>query len=169
MSVGWDVKWCSMSRTTTPLFHWNSKKSMLMRAARETTKFPNWSLLIAIIVAPVIWLKYCQYNIHQLIYCQSFGREPVTALNPTQNKRKLCNTRPPWKILNFDKFSTSSKKIFIILLNTIASIYWEFFFPGMLGVVINKDEINCCSRSLWPIFLFYTELYQIEIEILPIT
>ena len=52
-----------------------------------------------------------------------------------------------WQIFNI------FKKIFIILLNTIASIYWEYFFPGMLGVVINKDKINCCLRSLWQFFL----------------
>ena len=44
MSVRWDVKWCPMSRITTPLalkrqFHWISMKSRLVRAARETSKF----------------------------------------------------------------------------------------------------------------------------------
>ena len=49
-SVGWDVKWCHMSRITIPLarkrpFHWISKKSGLVRAARESSKFQNWSLI----------------------------------------------------------------------------------------------------------------------------
>ena len=44
----WDVKYCPMSRITTPLarkrpFHWISMKSRLVRAARETSKFQNWS------------------------------------------------------------------------------------------------------------------------------
>ena len=44
MSVGWDVKWCPVSRITTPLarkrsFHWISMKSMLVRAARKTFQF----------------------------------------------------------------------------------------------------------------------------------
>ena len=50
MSVGWDVKWCPLSRITTPLarkrpFHWISMKSKLVRAARETSIYQNWSLL----------------------------------------------------------------------------------------------------------------------------
>ena len=45
MSVGWDVKWCPVSRIT-PLarkrpFHWISMKSKLVRATRETSKFQN--------------------------------------------------------------------------------------------------------------------------------
>ena len=49
-SVGWDVKWCPVSRITTPFarrrpFHWISIKSRLMRAAKETSKFQNWSLI----------------------------------------------------------------------------------------------------------------------------
>ena len=48
MSVGWDVKWCPVSRITTSLvrkrpFHWISMKSRLVRAAMETSKFQNWS------------------------------------------------------------------------------------------------------------------------------
>ena len=50
MSVGWDVKWCPVSRITTPLarkrpFHWVSMKSRLelVRAARKPSKFQNWS------------------------------------------------------------------------------------------------------------------------------
>ena len=40
MSVGWDVKWCPVSRITTPLarkrpFRWISMKSRLVRAARK--------------------------------------------------------------------------------------------------------------------------------------
>ena len=51
MSVGWDIKWCPMSKITTPLarkrpFHWILKKSTgrLVVAAKETLKFPNYSL-----------------------------------------------------------------------------------------------------------------------------
>ena len=47
VSVGWDVKWCPVSRITTPLarkrpFHWISMKSRLVR---EISKFHNWLLL----------------------------------------------------------------------------------------------------------------------------
>ena len=47
MSVGWDFKWCPVSRITTPLarkrlFYWISMKSRLMKAARGTSKFQNW-------------------------------------------------------------------------------------------------------------------------------
>ena len=50
MSVEWDVKWCRVSRITTPLahkrpFHWILMKSRLVRADRETSKFQNWSHL----------------------------------------------------------------------------------------------------------------------------
>ena len=46
MSVRWDVKLFTVPRMTTPSarkrpFHWISKKSKLVRAARETSKFPN--------------------------------------------------------------------------------------------------------------------------------
>ena len=48
MSVGWDVKWCPVSRIITPLarkrpFRWISMKSRLVRAVRETSKCQNWS------------------------------------------------------------------------------------------------------------------------------
>ena len=51
MSVGRDVKWCPVSRITTPLarkrpFHWISTKRRLVRAARETSKFHRWSSCI---------------------------------------------------------------------------------------------------------------------------
>ena len=50
MSVGWDVKWCPVSRITTPLarkrpFRWISLKSRLVRAARETSKLQNRSYI----------------------------------------------------------------------------------------------------------------------------
>ena len=43
MSVGWDVKWCPVSRITTPLArkrpsHWISMTSKLVKDARETSK-----------------------------------------------------------------------------------------------------------------------------------
>ena len=44
MSIGWDIKWCPVSRKANPLarkrpFHWISTKSRLVRAAMETSKF----------------------------------------------------------------------------------------------------------------------------------
>ena len=44
MTVGWDVKWCPVSRITTPFthkrtFHWISMKCRLARAARENSNF----------------------------------------------------------------------------------------------------------------------------------
>ena len=46
MQVKWDVKWCPVSKMTTPYarkepFHLISKKSRLMRDARESSKFQN--------------------------------------------------------------------------------------------------------------------------------
>ena len=46
MSVGWDVKLCTVSRITNSLprkkpFHWISRKSRLLRAVNETSKFQN--------------------------------------------------------------------------------------------------------------------------------
>ena len=70
MSVGLDVKWCLVSMITTPCarkrpFHWISVKSRLVRAARETN---DHCLLI---VAAVIWPKYCQYGVKHYIINQS--------------------------------------------------------------------------------------------------
>ena len=64
MFVQWDVKWCPMSRITTPLarkrpFHWILMRSRLMRAARETSKFQKL-ITFNLIVATVTWLKYCR-------------------------------------------------------------------------------------------------------------
>ena len=47
---GLDVKWCHVSRITTPWhakkpFHWISMKRRLVRAASEISKFQNWSHL----------------------------------------------------------------------------------------------------------------------------
>ena len=41
ISVGWGVKWCAVSRIMTP----DRFTGGLERAARETSKFPNWSHL----------------------------------------------------------------------------------------------------------------------------
>ena len=38
MSVGWDVKWCPVSRITTTL----ARKSRLVRAARETLMYSKY-------------------------------------------------------------------------------------------------------------------------------
>ena len=51
MSVGWDVKWCPLSKITNPFaclrpFHLILMKCRLVRAARETSKFHNWLLKI---------------------------------------------------------------------------------------------------------------------------
>ena len=48
MSVGWNVKWCPVSRIIATLtrirpFPCISKKSRLVRASRETSKFHNLS------------------------------------------------------------------------------------------------------------------------------
>ena len=48
--IRWDVKWCPVSRITTPLalkrpFQRISRKSRLVRAAWETSTFHNWLLL----------------------------------------------------------------------------------------------------------------------------
>ena len=56
MSVGWDVKWCPLSRISTSLarkrpFHWISMKSGFVRAARETSKFHKQS--------PFMNSRYC--------------------------------------------------------------------------------------------------------------
>ena len=64
MSVGWDVKWYSVSRITNPsplarkrLFHRISMKSRLVRAARETSQ------LLLTNSRSVTWLKYCRYGV----------------------------------------------------------------------------------------------------------
>ena len=41
-------------------FRWISKKCRIVRAARETLKFRNWSRQL--IVTAVKWLKYCRYG-----------------------------------------------------------------------------------------------------------
>ena len=74
MSVTWDVKWCSVSRITTPLsrkrpFHWISMKSRLVRAARETLNFTNDHCLL--IVAAIICPKYYRYGVKHYIINQS--------------------------------------------------------------------------------------------------
>ena len=82
MPVGWDVKRCPVSRITTPLarkrpLHWISKKSRLVRAARET--FTNDHRLS--IVAADTWLKYCRYGVN-----------PCTINQSIKNKTKrLCS------------------------------------------------------------------------------
>ena len=58
MSVGWVVKWCAVSRITTPLarkklFLWISMKSGLVWAIQG-----NFEISQLIIVAAVTWLKY---------------------------------------------------------------------------------------------------------------
>ena len=44
MAVEWDVTWCPVSTITTPLAR-NGLKSRLVRAAKETSKLQDWSLL----------------------------------------------------------------------------------------------------------------------------
>ena len=79
MSVGWDVKWCPVSRITSPLarkrpFHWISMKSRLVRSARESSKFQNWSQFTNI---------RRRWNIADVAYNQS--------INQSINHSK-CNT-----------------------------------------------------------------------------
>ena len=50
-------------------FHWISMKSRFVRAARETSKFHNYLGLL--IVAAVIWSKYCRYGVKHYIIDQS--------------------------------------------------------------------------------------------------
>ena len=67
MSVGWDVKWCPVSMITTPmityrkgLFSWLSKKSRLMRTARELQNFKTDHILITTTAFSL--LKYRRYG-----------------------------------------------------------------------------------------------------------
>ena len=74
MSVGWDVKWCPVSRITTPLarlrpFHWISMKSRFVKAAMETSNFTNDHR--SLIVTAVIWPKYCWYGVKHYTINQS--------------------------------------------------------------------------------------------------
>ena len=74
------VRWCPVSRITTPFarkftFHWILMKTRLVRTARETSKFYNWSLLL--IVAAVIWLKYCRYGVKLYSFNESINLEHV--------------------------------------------------------------------------------------------
>ena len=62
MSVGWDVKLCARINDNNLLgTRMISMRRRLVRAARETSKFHKWSPFI--IVAAVICLKYCSYDI----------------------------------------------------------------------------------------------------------
>ena len=116
MSVGWDVEWCPLSRITTllarkRLLHWVSKKSRLVRAARETSEFLNWSLLTY--SRPVIWLKYCRYGvkhypINQLIICTWFF--------PLVWKSEDC-----LNLFVSDRYLTKSR------LQTISDNFWQLY------------------------------------------
>ena len=97
MLVVWDVKWCPMSGITTPLGTQETvslENSRLEVAARETLKFPKWSLHL--IVAAVKWRTYCRYGvehypIHQLIYCiyQYYNVTRTTQ----QHNHHICHLR----------------------------------------------------------------------------
>ena len=68
MSVGRDVKWCPVSRITTPLA--TRFTGRLARAARKIfTKFHKWSRLL--IVAAFVWHQYCRYGVKHYIINQS--------------------------------------------------------------------------------------------------
>ena len=66
MSVGWDVKWCPVSRITTPLahkrpFHWISMKNWLVGPPGKLQNFKTDH--IKLIIAAVTWLKFCRYGV----------------------------------------------------------------------------------------------------------
>ena len=66
MSVGWDVKWCPVSRITTP---WHAKDRFTGFRWRVGSWGPPGKLQnfktdhSLLIVAAVIWLKYCRYGV----------------------------------------------------------------------------------------------------------
>ena len=73
MSVGWDVKWCPVSRITTPLArkrpsHWISITSKLVRTPGKLQNFRNYYRLL--MVAAVMWQKYCRYSVKHYIINQ---------------------------------------------------------------------------------------------------
>ena len=64
MSVGWDVKWCPVSRITTP---WHAKDFDEEGFQEPPGKLQNFKIgHIKLLVAAVTWLKYCRYGVNRL-------------------------------------------------------------------------------------------------------
>ena len=98
MSVGWDVKWCPVSRKTTPLarqrpFRWRVGS---WGTPGKLQNFTNYYRLL--MVAAVMWPKYCRYGVKHYIMNQpgiSVGWDvkwcPVTRITtPFGIKRNIC-------------------------------------------------------------------------------
>ena len=66
MPVGWDVKWCPVSKITTPLAH---KKTVSLdfeeEKAREGAQrnFKISKPIINLIITAATWLEYCRYGV----------------------------------------------------------------------------------------------------------
>ena len=64
MSVGWNVKWCPVSRITTPLARGRPFRWISMNSWGPPGKLQNWSHETKLqIVTAVPWLKYCRYGV----------------------------------------------------------------------------------------------------------
>ena len=70
MSVGWDVKWCPVSRITP---HWHAKDRFTGWLLRSPGKLlQNFKTdYIKLIVAAVTWLNYCRYGVKRYPINQS--------------------------------------------------------------------------------------------------
>ena len=67
IAVRWGVKWCPVSRTTTPFapYLWISMRSRLV------IEFLNSLIYYYLIVAPATWLEYCRYVVNHTTINQS--------------------------------------------------------------------------------------------------
>ena len=62
MSVGWDVKWCPVSRITNPLAHKRFRWGVGYRELPEKLKNVTTDYF-KLEVATITWLKYCRYGV----------------------------------------------------------------------------------------------------------
>ena len=72
MFIGWDVKWCPVSRITPP---WHAKDRFTGWLLRSPGKLlQNFKTdYIKLIVAAVTWLNYCRYGVKRYPINQSIS------------------------------------------------------------------------------------------------
>ena len=84
ISVGWDVKWCPVSRITRKRFRW---RVVSWGPPVKLQNFTNNHRLL--IFTAVIWLKYCRYIVKPYTINQSFV-DPNPSLSNLTDIVHMC-------------------------------------------------------------------------------
>ena len=133
MSVGWNVKWCPVSRITTLLarkrpFHWIRWRvgSWGPPGKLQNFKTDDFSL----IVVDIIWLKYWRYGVKHYPINQSINIPILT---------DILMWRPYSDILRHERQLYHNFTIFMtVLTNLVVSLPWNLWLSWATTTFVSR-------------------------------